>query len=297
MTAASRYAAMKTAPKSVTTKLTVLVMTPNAPPSTLPAADLTAPTRSSLTLEMSCCGSLGKSPLACKESSASLRYRSTVLAIPGMALTRAANCSTKSGTRKSAASTKMPTTSRNETRIASPRGMSSESQRTGKESARASTKPPTTVVSTVGTCQITSPSKASTARIRAVRVRLEIRIGVGWAVTSGSAVASRSDPGRPRPRSRPTSRFTNHSPCPGPRPLGRLSVLLDPGADAGGQPDLSLPASPVEQGIGHPGSSCVHQVVQRIYGYLLRSPLGEWRCDSPGRQHYPLAAPDPPAVC
>ncbi len=218
-------------------------MTPNAPPSTFPAADLTALMRSSLTRERSCCGSLGKSPLSCRESSALLRYRSTVLAIPGTALMRAANCSTTSGTRKSAANTTSPTNSRNERRIASPRGMSRESQRTGKESA----KPPTTVVSTVGTCQITNPNKASTARIRAVRVRFEIRIGVGWAVTSGSAITSGLDPDCPRPRSWPASRFTSHSPCPAPgvrppRPVGvhgRLSALLDPDPDARDQPTLS----------------------------------------------------------
>lgn len=56
--------------------------------------------------------------------------------------------------------------------------MSRESQRTGKESASASAKPPTTVVSTLGTYQTASPSKTAAARTRAVRVRLEIGIGV-----------------------------------------------------------------------------------------------------------------------
>src|SRR5829696_3668768 len=102
--------------------------------------------------------------------------------------------------------------------------MSRESQRTGKESASASAKPPTTVESTLGTYQTTTPSTTSPARIRVVRVRLEIGIGVGSAVTSGSDDASRSPPGRLRPRTQPARRFnirfTSHSPyqAPGARP-------------------------------------------------------------------------------
>jgi hypothetical protein len=57
---------------------------------------------------------------------------------------------------------------------------------------------------------------------------------------------------------------------------------------------IRLPASPVEQGISHAGSSRVHEVVQRIYGYLLRSPVSERRSDAQGRQHHLLAAPDRP---
>ena len=232
------YAAIKTAPKRVMAKLTVPVTTPKAPPSTFPAMDFTALTRSSLTLEMNCCWSLGKRFLSCKESSTLLTYRSMVLAIPGTALTRAANCSAMSGTRKRIASATIPTRSRNERRIARPRGMSRESQRTGNDSASA--KPPMTVVSTLGTRQTTNPSTTSTARIRTVRVRLEIRIGVASAVTSGSDFTPASAPDCQRPRTQSTSRFANFFPCqvPGVRSPRRAAstprrapslFVLDPG--------------------------------------------------------------------
>lgn len=214
-------------------------MTFRAPPSTLPAIARAAFVRSSLILDAISFGSLGRSPLFWKKFSASLRYRSAVFAMPGNESAREESCCPTSGARKSATSTTSQTKSRNESRIDSPRGMNQESQRTGKESARASAKPPTTVVSTLGTYQITKPSTTSTARIRAVRVRFEIQIGVGWAVTSGSALDC------PLLWSSPTSRFTSHSPRPNVRPprsaevRARLPALLDPDSDARDSPTPS----------------------------------------------------------
>ena len=130
--------------------------------------------------------SLGRNPFCWKKPSVSCSVCSAVFAMAGTASARAVSCLPTNGTRMSAASTTSPSKSKNEPSIASPRGMSRESQRTGNESTRASAKPPTTVVSTLDTYQTTSPIRASTARIKTVRTRFEIRIGVGWAVTSGS---------------------------------------------------------------------------------------------------------------
>lgn len=95
------------------------------------------------------------------------------------------------------------------------------------------------MVSTLGTYQITKPSTMTTARIRAVRVRFEIQIGVGWAGTSGSALDC------PLLWSSPTSRFPSHSPRPNVRPprsaevRARLPALLDPDSDARDSPTPS----------------------------------------------------------
>ena len=103
----------------------------------------------------------------------------------------------------------MPATIRNVSDVASPLGMTRESQRTGEESTRASSKPPTRVESTLGTYQATRPARTSVARIKAVRVRLEIQIGVGSAVTSGSGAAPDSPPECPRSLIHWTTRVRN----------------------------------------------------------------------------------------
>lgn len=134
-------------------------------------------------LEISSLGSIRSRFLSLRNASVEVRYLSTSPAIEGIAATRAVNCSTMSGTRKTVARARSPTTSKNESRIARPRGMRRERKRTGNERTRARAKPPMVVVSALGTRHTTSKT-TSAAKINAARTRLEIRIGVGRAATA-----------------------------------------------------------------------------------------------------------------
>src|SRR5687768_940232 len=49
--------------------------------------------------------------------------------------------------------------------------------------------------------------------------------------------------------------------------------------------------------MSYPCGSCVHKMVQRVYGNLLHPPLSERRRDPECRKHHLLAAPDRPEVC
>jgi hypothetical protein len=63
--------------------------------------------------------------------------------------------------------------------MASPRGIKCDSQRTGKESAIARAKPPSSTTGTVGAYHMISASATNPRTKSTVRVRLEIRMGVG----------------------------------------------------------------------------------------------------------------------
>src|SRR5215218_5442428 len=83
------------------------------------------------------------------------------------------------GTRKRRASAPMPTRIAKVNRIASPRGIRRENHRTGKESAIASAKPPSSTTGTVGAAHMSHTTAASPTTRIAFRVLLEILIRVG----------------------------------------------------------------------------------------------------------------------
>jgi hypothetical protein len=122
-------------------------------------------------------------------SSTPRRVSLAPLAIPGTALTKAASWAIRTGTRKRSATITAPISSKNVERIASPRGMRRESHRTGNESAIATAKPPRRVTGTVGAAHMSSTSTTSPSTRRTVRVRREIRMGVGRALDPPSLVS------------------------------------------------------------------------------------------------------------
>src|SRR5919112_4456745 len=83
------------------------------------------------------------------------------------------------GTRKRRVSAPMPTSITKVNRIASPRGIRRENHRTGKESAIASAKPPSSTTGTVGAAHMSHTTAASPSTRIAFQVLLEILIRVG----------------------------------------------------------------------------------------------------------------------
>jgi hypothetical protein len=108
-----------------------------------------------------------------------------------------------------------PLRTRNVTTIANHRGIMWESQRTGKESTSATAKPPSNIIGTVGENHIIRAKTRSPRVTSTVRVRLEIRIGVGSYLPDTGRVlcvdrflratanlhVGRTPPGSPRPNS------------------------------------------------------------------------------------------------
>jgi hypothetical protein len=83
------------------------------------------------------------------------------------------------GTTKSEARAPAPVRIKKVAAMASPRGIRWDSQRTGKESAIAKAKPPSSTTGTVGANHMSSTRARTPSTTSTVRVRLEIRMGVG----------------------------------------------------------------------------------------------------------------------
>jgi len=101
-------------------------------------------------------------------------------AMSGAAFTREANWAMRIGNSKRRARVPMPVRPARVARMASPRGIRCDSHRTGKESAIAAAKPPSSTTGTVGANHMSSTSARPPSTTSTVRVRLEIRIGVGY---------------------------------------------------------------------------------------------------------------------
>src|SRR5215218_6783240 len=97
----------------------------------------------------------------------------------GAACTKETSCTVRMGMRIKKASRAAPPSTRNVTSMANHRGMMWESQRTGNESTSATAKPPSNTTGTVGENHMISTRRTSPSTTSTVRVRLEMRIGVG----------------------------------------------------------------------------------------------------------------------
>src|SRR5215210_1375462 len=97
----------------------------------------------------------------------------------GAACTKETSCAARMGMRIKKASRAAPPSTRNVTSMANHRGMMWESQRTGNESTSATAKPPSNTTGTVGENHMIRARRISPSTTSTVRVRLEMRIGVG----------------------------------------------------------------------------------------------------------------------
>src|SRR5829696_5599064 len=97
----------------------------------------------------------------------------------GAACTKETSCTVRVGMRIKKASRAAPPSTRNVTSMANHRGMMWESQRTGNESTSATAKPPSNTTGTVGENHMIRARRTSPSTTSTVRVRLEMRIGVG----------------------------------------------------------------------------------------------------------------------
>src|SRR3954454_10906689 len=97
----------------------------------------------------------------------------------GRDCTKETSCTARMGIRIRKAIRIAPLRTRNVTTIANHRGIMRESQRIGKESTSATAKPPSNMIGTVGENHMIRAKTRSPRMTSTVRVRLEIRIGVG----------------------------------------------------------------------------------------------------------------------
>src|SRR5215210_239435 len=97
----------------------------------------------------------------------------------GAACTKETSCTARMGMRIKKARMAAPPSTRNVTSMANHRGMMWESQRTGNESTSATAKPPSNTTGTVGENHMIRARRTSPSTTSTVRVRLEMRIGVG----------------------------------------------------------------------------------------------------------------------
>src|SRR5215212_10451700 len=97
----------------------------------------------------------------------------------GAACTKETSCTARMGIRIRKAIRTAPLRTRDVTTIANHRGIMWESQRTGKESTSATAKPPSNMMGTVGENHMIRAKTSSPRMTSTIRVRLEIRIGVG----------------------------------------------------------------------------------------------------------------------
>lgn len=103
----------------------------------------------------------------------------------------------RTGTSTKSAKTTSPIRMSNVARIAHPRAINLESQRTGKDSASVTAKPPRSVTGTLGANHISSKSAKSPSNSSALRVRFEILMGVGgWFACLDTVRPSRASSSR-----------------------------------------------------------------------------------------------------
>ena len=86
----------------------------------------------------------------------------------------------------------MPIRIKKVARIASHRGITRESHRTGKERAIARAKPPSSTTGTVGAAHMSNTRATNPSTRNTLRVLLEIRMGVGRRARTGAARSVRS---------------------------------------------------------------------------------------------------------